>query len=73
MYFMAGPIFDRFFAILSFSICIGLEFKGWVAVKGNLFKCFSTEMDSLNKRLSFSGKPPRGVKREEEKQKRKTV
>lgn len=57
MYFMAGPVFDRrFSAILSFYICIGLEFKGWVAVEGNLFKCFSTEMNSLNKRLSCHGK-----------------
>lgn len=54
---MAGPVFDRIsFAVWYIYICIGLEFKGWLAVEGSLLKCFSTEMKSLNRRPSFPGK-----------------
>lgn len=37
---------------LSFYICIGLEFKGWVAVEGNLFKCFF-DWNGLTKQKAF--------------------
>lgn len=47
---MAGPVFDRrSFAVWYIYICIGLEFKGCVAVEDSLLKHFSTEMESLNK------------------------
>lgn len=74
MYFMTCLLSGRtFFAVLSFYTSVGLELKGWVAVEGNLFKYFSAEMGLLNKRLSFSGKPPRRVQSEEEKQKERVI